>query len=315
MNKLGSAHAFKVELGSGDQVGTVYVKVTSCHLKLDHKHEVARAYDIVVDYYKMTKNLKGCVVPYCAIVQILVYFPVKTLKTLMGHDIFIMHPNMQILDKTYSGMRECKFLLGLAVAIDKRDVAKFTSCLKEYDSTIKLDEWRTPVLLKIKEAFKAKELESKGQGSSWSSICEISKLSSEVDHKYEVACAYDIDVDYYKMTKNMKEAISCQEKATHLFLDIGRLNATRGLYQIKFCFLYLAQRYQRSITMFEKIATYSIRNNLLKYGLRGHLLNVGICQLCRGDVVAINHDLERYQILDTTFSGTSECMFLMIFFF
>ncbi|KAH0696213.1 hypothetical protein KY289_013695 [Solanum tuberosum] len=104
---------------------------------------------------------------------------------------------------------------GLAATIDKRDVAEFTSCLKEYDSTIKLDEWRTPVLLKMKGALKAKELE----GSSWSSICEISKFSSE-------------------------EAISCQEKATHLFLDIGRLNATRGLYQTTAkCFHYAYERY------------------------------------------------------------------------
>ncbi|KAG5569984.1 hypothetical protein H5410_059750 [Solanum commersonii] len=53
-------------------------------------------------------------------------------------------------------------MIGFAAAIDKRDVAEFTSCLKEYDSTIKLDEWRTPVLLKVKEALRAKELESKG---------------------------------------------------------------------------------------------------------------------------------------------------------
>ncbi|WMV14372.1 hypothetical protein MTR67_007757 [Solanum verrucosum] len=175
----------------GDRVGAVYVKLTSCHLKLDHKHEAARAYDIDVDYYKMMKNLKGCVVPYCAIVQIL------------GDVVAINNAleRYQILDKTFPGTRECKFLMLL---LTKRDVAEFTSCLKEYDSTIKLVEWRTPVLLMMKEALKAKELESKGQGSSWSNICEISKFSSEVDHKHEVARAYDIAVEYYKMTKKMK---------------------------------------------------------------------------------------------------------------
>ncbi|KAG5569983.1 hypothetical protein H5410_059749 [Solanum commersonii] len=68
-------------------------------------------------------------------------------------------------------------------------------------------------------------------------------------------------------------------------------------------------KYQRSIAMFEEITTYFIINNLLKYGVRGHLLNVGICQLCRGDVVAINNDLERYQILDTTFKGRASASF------
>ncbi|KAG5605988.1 hypothetical protein H5410_027480 [Solanum commersonii] len=127
------------------------------------------------------------------------------------------------------------------------------------------------------------------------------KLASchlKLDHKHEVARAYDIVVDYYKMTKNLKEAISCLEKATHLFLDIGRLNATRGHYQ---CRQKIAEysakggKYQRSIAMFEEIVTYSIRNNLLKYGVRGHLLNAGICQLSKGDVVAINNTLERHQ--------------------
>ncbi|XP_015165291.1 alpha-soluble NSF attachment protein-like [Solanum tuberosum] len=64
------------------------------------------------------------------------------------------------------------------------------------------------------------------------------KLASchlKLDHKHEAARAYDITADYYKMTKNLKEAISCLEKATHLFLDIKRLNATRGYYQAENC--------------------------------------------------------------------------------
>ncbi|WMV29957.1 hypothetical protein MTR67_023342, partial [Solanum verrucosum] len=62
------------------------------------------------------------------------------------------------------------------------------------------------------------------------------KLASchlKLDRKHEVVRAYDITVDYYKMMKNLKEAISCLEKVTHLFLDIGSLNATRGHYQIQ----------------------------------------------------------------------------------
>ncbi|WMV14370.1 hypothetical protein MTR67_007755, partial [Solanum verrucosum] len=173
------------------------------------------------------------------------------------------------------------------------------------------------------------------------------KLASchlKLDHKHEAARAYDSAADYYKMMKNLKEAISCLEKATHLILDIGRVNATRGHYQIhkKIFWIYeiaklyehennlelaiiyyqkttdlfqimdltsssnqcrqkIAEysakvgKYQRSIAMFEEIGTYSIRNNLLKYGVRGHLLNAGICQLSRGDVVAINNTLERNQ--------------------
>jgi len=60
-------------------------------------------------------------------------------------------------------------------------------------------------------------------------------------------------------------------------------------------FLYIS-RYQRSVEIYEEIARQSLNNNLLKYGVKGHLLNAGICQLCRGDVVAITNALERYQV-------------------
>ncbi|CAH1418385.1 unnamed protein product [Lactuca virosa] len=43
------------------------------------------------------------------------------------------------------------------------------------------------------------------------------------------------------------------------------------------------EQYQKAIEIYEEIAKQSLNNNLLKYGVRGHLLNVGICQLCKGD--------------------------------
>jgi len=65
-------------------------------------------------------------------------------------------------------------------------------------------------------------------------------------------------------------------------------------------------RYQKATELFEEIARKSINNNLLKYSVRGILLKAGICQLCRGDPVAINNSLERCQDIDPTFSGTRE---------
>lgn len=55
-------------------------------------------------------------------------------------------------------------------------------------------------------------------------------------------------------------------------------------------------RYPKSIEIYEEIARHSLNNNLLKYGVKGHLLNAGICQLCRGDPVAITNALERYEV-------------------
>ncbi|XP_044472903.1 alpha-soluble NSF attachment protein 2-like isoform X4 [Mangifera indica] len=70
------------------------------------------------------------------------------------------------------------------------------------------------------------------------------------------------------------------------------------------------EQYQKAIEIYEKIARQSLNINLLKYGVRGHLLNAGLCQLCRGDVVAITNALERYENLDLTFSRTREYKFL-----
>lgn len=60
--------------------------------------------------------------------------------------------------------------------------------------------------------------------------------------------------------------------------------------------LWYFSRYQKSIEIYEEIARHSMNNNLLKYGVKGHLLNAGLCQLCKGDVVAITNALERYQV-------------------
>lgn len=103
-------------------------------------------------------------------------------------------------------------------------------------------------------------------------------------------------------------------------------------------------RYDKAIKIYEEIANHSLNNNLLKYGVKGHLLNAGLCHLCKADVVSITNALEKYQVLllpqqtpvtsafwcdydmiltstfpnlqdlDPTFTGTRECKFLGVMF-
>lgn len=171
----------------------------------------------------------------------------------------------------------------------------------------------------------------------------------KLDSKHEAANAYADAAHCYKKT-TVKEAISCLERAIDMFLDIGRLNMAARYYKeiaelyeseqnyeqsivnyekaaelfqseevttsANQCKQKIAQfaaqleQYPKAIEIYEEIAQHSLGNNLLKYGVKGHLLNAGICQLCRGDVVAITNSLERYQELDPTFSGTREYRFL-----
>ncbi|MED6107855.1 hypothetical protein PIB30_018139 [Stylosanthes scabra] len=177
----------------------------------------------------------------------------------------------------------------------------------------------------------------------------LASCHSKLESKHEAAQAYVDAAHCYKKT-NINEAVNCLEHAVSLFCDIGRLSmAARYLKEIAELYeseqnieqaviyfeksadffqneevtttanqckqkvaQYAAQleQYQKSIDIYEAIARQSINNNLLKYGVKGHLLNAGICELCKGDLVAINNALERYQELDPTFSGTREYRFL-----
>nr|AFK46359.1 unknown [Lotus japonicus] len=178
-----------------------------------------------------------------------------------------------------------------------------------------------------------------------STYLRLASCHLKLESKHEAAQAYVDAAHCYKKT-NIKEAVSCLDHAVNIFCDIGRLSmAARYLKEIaelheseqnieqavvyfekaadffqneevttsaNQCKQKVAQfaaqleQYQKSIEIYEEIARQSLSNNLLKYGVKGHLLNAGICQLCKGDVVAISNALERYQELDPTFSGTRE---------
>ncbi|KAI0489191.1 hypothetical protein KFK09_029033 [Dendrobium nobile] len=165
------------------------------------------------------------------------------------------------------------------------------------------------------------------------------------DSKHEAASAYVDAANCYKKI-SAEDAVQSLNQAVNLFLDIGRLNmAARyckeigeiyeqeqnleksmdyferaaDLFQseevttsVNQCKQKVAQfaaqleQYPKAVEIFEGIARHSINNSLLKYGVKGILLNSGICEICKGDIVAINNALERYQDLDPTFSGTRE---------
>ncbi|KAJ0101717.1 hypothetical protein Patl1_06714 [Pistacia atlantica] len=178
-----------------------------------------------------------------------------------------------------------------------------------------------------------------------STYVKLANCHIKLESKHETAQAYVDAAHCYKKT-NAKEAISCLEQAVNMFCDIGRLSMAARYYKeiaelyeseqnIEQAIVYFEkaadmflneevttsanqckqkvaqyaaelEQYQKAIEIFEEIAKQSLNNNLLKYGVKGHLLNAGICRLCKTDVVAITNALERYQDMDPTFSGTRE---------
>ncbi|GMP96962.1 hypothetical protein CsSME_00045387 [Camellia sinensis var. sinensis] len=186
-----------------------------------------------------------------------------------------------------------------------------------------------------------------------SAYVKLANCHLKLDSKHEAAGAYASAAHCYKKT-NTKETISCLEQAVNMFKEIGRLNMAARYYKeiaesyeaeqnFKQAIFYYEkaadlfqsedvtttanqcrqkvaqfsaqlEQYQQAIEIYEDIARRSLNNNLLKYGVKGHLLNAGIGQLCKGkgDTVAINNALEKYQDLDPTFSGTREYKLLAL---
>jgi len=56
-------------------------------------------------------------------------------------------------DTTFSSTRECKFLGFLVDALEAGDQEAFTAAVVEYDQIMKLDNWKTSILLKIKRTI------------------------------------------------------------------------------------------------------------------------------------------------------------------
>ncbi|QHO27210.1 Alpha-soluble NSF attachment protein [Arachis hypogaea] len=112
--------------------------------------------------------------------------------------------------------------------------------------------------------------------------------------------------ELYESEQNIEQAIAYYEKSADFYEnEEGTTSANQCKAKVA-QFASQLEQYQKAIEIYEDIARQSLNNNLLKYGARGHLLNAGICQLCKGDVVAITNALERYQEMDPTFGGTRE---------
>ncbi|XP_042393323.1 alpha-soluble NSF attachment protein-like [Zingiber officinale] len=116
--------------------------------------------------------------------------------------------------------------------------------------------------------------------------------------------------ELYEQEQNPEKAIEYFERAADLFQSEEVTTSANQCNQKVAQLAAQLEQYPKAIEIYEAIAKHSINNNLLKYSVKGILLNAGICQLCKGDVVAITNALERYQEIDPTFSGSRECKLL-----
>ena len=69
--------------------------------------------------------------------------------------------------------------------------------------------------------------------------------------------------------------------------------------------------YYKAIEQYEKVASASVGNNLMRYSVKDYFLKAGICHLATGDMVATNRALEKYRDMDPTFPSTREHQLLV----
>ena len=100
-------------------------------------------------------------------------------------------------------------------------------------------------------------------------------------------------LDFYEKAMDLYMTEEMSSEVNKCLTKIGQLAAELG--DIK-----------KAVKSWEDLAKKSIDSNLLKYSVKGYLLNAGICVMSGGDMEAINNAVERYDDLDATFSGTRE---------
>ncbi|KAJ8477737.1 hypothetical protein OPV22_021464 [Ensete ventricosum] len=138
------------------------------------------------------------------------------------------------------------------------------------------------------------------------SLSQAVKLFLEIG-RLNMAARYCKELgELYEQEQNLKKAMDYFEQAADLFQSEEVTTSANQCKQKVAQFAAQLEQYPKAIEIYEAIARHSINNTLLKYGVKGILLNAGICQLCKNDVVAVTNALERYQELDPTFSGTRE---------
>ncbi|XP_078171124.1 alpha-soluble NSF attachment protein 2-like [Carex rostrata] len=125
--------------------------------------------------------------------------------------------------------------------------------------------------------------------------------------RLNMAARYCKDLgEMYEQEQDLERAMDFFDKAVDLFMsEEGTTSASQCKQRVAQIAAQL-EDFAKATKILEDIARQQVNNNLLKYSAKGTLLNAGICQLCRGDPVAVSNALERYQDLDPTFSGTRE---------
>lgn len=95
-----------------------------------------------------------------------------------------------------------------------------------------------------------------------------------------------------------QETDKASSLANKLYLKVADLAALEG-------------DYYKAISNFDKVASSSVANNLMKWSVKDYFLKAGMCLLANGDMVATKQALEKYRDMDPSFASTREHQLLV----
>merc|ERR1711935_285293 len=117
-------------------------------------------------------------------------------------------------------------------------------------------------------------------------VKDIGDLCEKEGKVEDALNAYKEAGDLFAGEENSSTANACK-------LKVAELSATIG-------------KYSNAITCFEDVAKVAMGNNLLRFSVKGYLLNAGICRLCSQTPDEVKRALEKYDDIDPSFAGSRE---------
>lgn len=157
-------------------------------------------------------------------------------------------------------------------------------------------------------------------------LVDAFKAYRKVDPKAAVRCL-DVAVNQYCAKGNFRRAAGHKEALGEVYeQDLGDAKAALQSYETAAqwyegdnstalankLWLKVADTaalegdYYKAIESYERVASASVNNNLMRYSVKDYFLKAGICHLATGDVVASHRALDKYAEMDPTFQGQRE---------
>ena len=123
------------------------------------------------------------------------------------------------------------------------------------------------------------------------------KIQKEIGELLEADGDTSGALDEYQKAADYYQAEESHSQANQVLLKVAEIAAG-------------VKDYTRAVEIYEQVAIASLESNLLRFSVKGYLLNAGLCRLAIGEIGSAVNSLERYEGMDATFAGTREGAFL-----